>query len=188
MESWVQIWRPRPNALQILFNYPTPAIVFETATKPSRFAPFWRHAKRHLNVQKCSVPISFLHFWLRNVLRAATACAFSTSQLPKVVRTWCVLYILASTCASHHNRVQFFISHLPRWLRTRRFSEPIFRPSGATNHLKIQWLATLLPFHTPASSFLSPFFFSDLVSSSLLLSDSSHLCFSICPCCRKFDF
>ena len=27
-----------------------------------------------------------------------------------------------------------FISHLARWLRTRRFSEPTFRPSGATNH------------------------------------------------------
>ena len=28
--------------------------------------------------------------------------------------------------------VHFFISHLARWLRTRRFSEPTFRPSGAT--------------------------------------------------------
>ena len=49
------------------------------------------HAKRHLNVQKCSRTLSFLHFWLRNVLRATTACTFSTSQLPKVVRHWCVL-------------------------------------------------------------------------------------------------
>ena len=46
------------------------------------------HAKAHLNVQKCSVPISFLHFWLGHVLRATTACTFSTSQLPKVVRGW----------------------------------------------------------------------------------------------------
>ena len=38
--------------------------------------------------------------------------------------------------ASRHNCVQFFISHLARWLRTRRFSEPAFRPSGATNHWK----------------------------------------------------
>ena len=28
------------------------------------------------------------------------------------------------------------ISHLASWLRTRRFSEPTFRPSGATNHWK----------------------------------------------------
>ena len=105
------------------------------------------------------------------MLRATTACTFSTSQLPKVVRQWCFLYILTwkcasrhngvhffdiSTsksgptmvcfvlvlyiftwkCASRHNGVQFFISHLASWLRTRRFSEPTFRPSGAPNHWK----------------------------------------------------
>ena len=101
------------------------------------------------------------------MLRATTACTFSTSQLPKVVRPWCVLYILTSKCASRHNGVHFFdIStsksgpnvvcfvhfdlemcfapqrranfhlFLASWLRTRRFSEPTFRPSGATNHWK----------------------------------------------------
>ena len=70
------------------------------------------------------------------MLRATTACTFSTSQLPKVVRTWCVLCILTWKCASRHNGVHFFISHLARCLRTRRFSEPTFRPSGATNHWK----------------------------------------------------
>ena len=75
-------------------------------------------------------------FWLRNVLRATTACTSSTSQLPKVVRTPCVLYILTSKCASRHNGMQLFISHLASWLRTRRFSEPTFRPSGAPNHWK----------------------------------------------------
>ena len=65
---------------------------------------------------------------------------FSSSQLPKVVRAWCVLYILTWKCASRHTGVQFlitFISHPARWLRTRRFSEPTFRPSSrATNHWK----------------------------------------------------
>ena len=70
------------------------------------------------------------------MLRATTACTFSTSQLPKVVREWCVLYILTWKCASRHNGVQLFISHLASWLRTRRFSEPTFRPSGAPNHWK----------------------------------------------------
>ena len=70
------------------------------------------------------------------MLRATTACTFSTSQLPKVVRHWCVLYILTWKCASRHNGVHFFISHLASWLRTRRFSEPTFRPSRATNHWK----------------------------------------------------
>ena len=53
-----------------------------------------------------------------------------------MVRTWCVLYILTWKCASRHNGVHFFISHLASWVRTRRFSEPTFRPSGATNHWK----------------------------------------------------
>ena len=60
----------------------------------------------------------------------------SASQFLKVLRSWGALYILTWTCASRHNSVQFFISHLARWLRTRRFSEPIFRPSGATHHWK----------------------------------------------------
>ena len=70
------------------------------------------------------------------MLRATTACTFSTSQLPKVVQTPGVLYILTWKCASRHNGVQFFIAPVASWLRTRRFSEPTFRPSGATNHWK----------------------------------------------------
>ena len=66
------------------------------------------HFFRHLNCQKWSGAGVFCTFWLRNVLRATTACTFSTSQLPKVVRTWCVLYILTSKCASRHNGVHFF--------------------------------------------------------------------------------
>ena len=86
--------------------------------------------------QKCCERDLDSTFWLGHVLRATTACTFSTSQLPRVLRSWGVLYILTSTCASRHNGVQFFISHLASWLRTRRFSEPTFRPSGATNHWK----------------------------------------------------
>ena len=70
------------------------------------------------------------------MLRATTACTFSTSQLPKVVRSSSVLSILTWKCASRHNGVHFSMSHLASWLRTRRFSEPTFRPSGATNHSK----------------------------------------------------
>ena len=56
-------------------------------------------------------------------------------------------------CASRHNGVQFFISHLASWLRTRCFSEPTFRPSGATNHRKTRCFVTFLPFRAPGSSF-----------------------------------
>ena len=100
------------------------------------FAPQRRALVQHLNFQKWSERGVLCTFWLLNVLRATAACTFSTSQLPKVARTWCALYSLTWKCASRHNGVQFFISHLASWLRTRRFSEPTFRPSGATNHWK----------------------------------------------------
>ena len=102
------------------------------------------------------------------MLRATTACTFSTSQLPKVVRSSSVLSILTWKCASRHNGVHFFMSHLASWLRTRRFSEPTFRPSGATNH----WKNTVNR-DFPIFSRIYLFFLLILVSS-----DSSHLCFS----------
>ena len=108
------------------------------------------------------------------MLRATTACTFSTSQLPKVVRTWCVLYILTWKCASRHNGVQLFIAHLASWLRTRRFSEPTFRPSGAPNHGKNTVFRDF-----PTFSRICIFFLLTLLSSNLsLLSASSLLCFS----------
>ena len=72
------------------------------------FAPQRRALFGHLNFQKWSDTEVFCTFSLRNVLRATTACTFSTSQLPKVVRSWCVLYIFTSKCVSRHNRVHFF--------------------------------------------------------------------------------
>ena len=72
------------------------------------FAPQRRALFRHRNFQKWSDAGVFCTCWLWNVLRATAACTFSTSQLPKVVRRWCVLYILTSKCASRHNGVQFF--------------------------------------------------------------------------------
>ena len=133
---------------------------------PQRRALFW-----HLNFQKWSENGVFCTFWLRNVLRTTTACTFSTSQLLKVLRSWGVLYILTWKCASRHNGVQFFISHLASWLRTRRFSEPTFRPSGATNHWKNTVFRDFPTFSRTCIFFLltlsllwSAFFYSSLLS------------------------
>ena len=235
------------------------------------FAPQRRALFQHLNFQKWSEHGVLCTFWLRNVLRATTACTFSTSELPKVVQTPGVLYILTSTCASRHNGVHFstselpkvvrtpgalyiltwkcasrhngvhffdistsksgpsmvcfvhfdlemcfapqrralfwhlslqkwsehgvfctfwlqkcasrhngvqiFISHLASWLRTRRFSEPTFRPSGATNHWKNTVFRDFSPFRASASSFFWLFLF--WLFSPLLFN---------CPYCRKFHF
>ena len=153
------------------------------------FAPQRRARFRHRNFEKCSEREVLLPFSLANdALRATTACTFSTSQLPKVVRTCSVLSVLTSKCASRHNGVQFFISHLASWLRTRRFSKPTFRPSGATNHWKNTvfrkfptFSRTWIFFPLRLSLFWSSFFFSSLrwLFPSLLF---------ICPYCRKFDF
>ena len=59
-------------------------------------APQRRALFRHLNFQKCSDAGVLCAFWLRNVLRATTACTFSTSEPPKVARTCGVLSILTS--------------------------------------------------------------------------------------------
>ena len=206
------------------------------------FAPQRRALFRHLNLQKWREHVVFCTFWLRNVLRATTACTFSTSQLPKVVREWCVLYILTSKCASRHNGVHFFdiatsksgpelrcvlyiltskcasrhngvhffdtstsksgpnpqflthftskcasrhngvqlfISHLPRSLRTRRFSEPTFQPSGATKPRKNTVFRDFPTFSRTCIFFL-------LIFSLLTLLPAD--CFFISPYCRKFDF
>ena len=161
------------------------------------FAPQRRALFRHLKCQKWPAPLVFLTFWLGNVLRATTACTLSTSQAPKVVRTPSVFIILTWKCASRHNSVQFFISPLASWLRTRRCSEPTFRPSGATNHLKNtvnRDFPTFAHLHLLLLT-LSLLLFSLLIFlfySSLFWSFSSLCLFPallfICPYCRKFDF
>ena len=83
------------------------------------FAPQRRALFRHLNLQKWSVHGVFCAFSLRNVLRATTTCTFSTSQLPKVVRTpevfctfWLRNVLLATTACT------FSTSQLPKVVRT----------------------------------------------------------------------
>ena len=152
------------------------------------FAPQRRALFRHRNFQKCSEREVLSTFWLRNVLRATTACTFSSSQLPKVVWDRQFFTLLTSKRASRHNGVQFFISHLARWHRTRRFSELTFRPSGATNHWKIAvnrdfstCSRTCIFFPLTLSLLWSSFFFSSL------LWRFPPLPFSICPFCRKYE-
>ena len=119
------------------------------------FAPQRRALFRHRNFQKWSDHGVFCTFWLENVLRATTACTFSTSQLPKVVRPWCVLYILTAGSA-------------PAALASLLFDPPEPQIIGKT-----KWIATFLPFRASYS------FSSTLISSNLsLLSASSLLCFS----------
>ena len=73
-----------------------------------RFSPQRRAILRHPTFEKCSEDYSFLTFSLPNVFFATTACIFSTSELPKVLRTCGVLCIFTSKSAFRHNGVHFF--------------------------------------------------------------------------------
>ena len=134
------------------------------------FAPQRRALYPHLNFQKWSDPAVLCTFWLRNVLRATTACTFSTSQLPKVVRTWCALYMLTYKCASRHNGVHFFILIWPDGSAPAPLASLLFDPPEPQIIGKTQCFATFLPFRASASSFFWLFLFSDLLSSTLLFS------------------
>ena len=104
---------------------------FKMYVSPQRRAFF-----RHLNFKKCSRTLSFLTFSLANARFATAACIFSTSELQKVLRSWRALYIFTSKCAFRHSGMQFLISPLSSYLRTRRFNRPTFGLTRHTNHWK----------------------------------------------------
>jgi len=95
-------------------------------------------------------------------------------------------------CFAPQRRAIFFISHLAKWLRTCRFSEPTFRPSGATHHCKNTVFGDLPTFshlsHTWTFLLLTFSFliFFLLLFSSLTLPISAF--FLSISYCRKFDF
>ena len=117
----------RNTSLQILFNGPTPAIVFGNATKPSHFTHFWegaqslaRATRNDIWTQKWREHVVLCTFWLGNVLRATMACTFLTSEVPKVVREWCVFaHFYLEMCFAPKRRAPFHLSsgqmapHLP---------------------------------------------------------------------------
>ena len=87
---------------------PPKVVVFCICDLELCFASQRRALFRHLHFQKWSKHRVFCTFSLRNVLRATTACTFSTSQLPKVVRRWCVLDL--KMCFAPQRRAIFHLS------------------------------------------------------------------------------
>ena len=147
--------------------------VFNTFDLEMCFAPQRRALFRHRNFQKWSGPGVFCTFWLGNVLRATTACTFSTSQLPKVVRTPGVLYILTWKCAScNFSSLIWPAGSAPAALASLLFDPPEPQIIGKT-----QCFATFLPFRASVSSVFLLFLF--WLFSPLLFN---------CPYCRKFHF
>ena len=124
------------------------------------FAPQRRALFRHRNCQKWSEPGVFCTFWLRNVLRATTACNFSSLIWPDGSAPAALASLLFdfSTLRSHKSLEKHNVSRL----------------SYLFAHLRLL-----------SSDSFSSLIFSLLLFSSLWLFPS--LLF-ICPYCRKFDF
>ena len=141
------------------------------------FAPQRRALFRHRNFQKWSDHGVFCTFWLQNVLRATTACTFSTSQLPKVVRSSSALSILTWKCASRHNGVHFSCLIWPAGSAPAALASLLFDPPEPQIIGKTQWIATFLSFRASTSSFFWSFLF--WLFSPLLFN---------CPYCRKYSF
>ena len=145
------------------------------------------HAKARLNVQKCSVPVSFfaLLTW-KCALRHNSVHFFNISTSKSAPNLVCFVRFDLEMCFAPQRHAIFHLSS--GQLRTRRFSEPTFRPSGATNDWKnsVSRLSYLFAhLHLLSSDSFSSLIFSLLLFSSLWLFPS--LLF-ICPYCRKFDF
>ena len=81
------------------------------------FAPQRRALFQHLNFHKWSENGVFCTFWLRNVLRATTACTFSTSQLPKVVWDRQFLHFWLRNVLRATTACTFSTSQLPKVVR-----------------------------------------------------------------------
>ena len=170
----VREWR----VLYILFD-------LEMCFAPQRRALFW-----HPQLPKVvRTLVCFVHFDLEMCFAPQRRALFWHLNFQKRSGHWCVLYILTWKSASRHNGVQLFISHLASWLRTRRFSEPTFRPSGAPNHWKNTVFRDFSYLFAHLHLLSSYSFSSTLLSSNLsLLSASSQLCFSSVHIVGSFDF
>ena len=154
-----------------------------TVTEPSRIAHFWKGAQspapatqNHIwtykrgpgmvcfvdvDLEICLAPQQRALFWLLNFQRCSKPAVFCKKWLR---------HVRATTARN------FFSSHLARWLRTRRFSEPTFRPSAATNQWKKQSESRLYLFahlHLLSSHSFSSLIFSILLFSSLTLPTSA---------------
>ena len=98
--SWSEATSEPPKVVR------TPSVLY--ILTPQRRALF-----RHLNFQKWSDAGVFCTFWLRK-----TACTFSTSQLPKVVWTWCVCTFWLGNVLRATTACTFSTSQLPKVVRT----------------------------------------------------------------------
>ena len=148
------------------------------------FSPQRRAIFEHLNFKKLSRTLSFLTFSLPNVLFATAACNFWTSELQKVVPDPQFFNIFTSECAFRHSGVQFLMSPLSTYLRTRRFNRPTFGLTRHTNLWKNTAFRDFSNIWRGRIFFLLTFWLLHLLSTDLI----TLLLLFNSPYCRKFLF
>ena len=101
-----------------------------------------------------------------------------------MLRSWRVLRILTCKCAFRHSGVQFLISPLSTYLRTRRFNRPTFGLTRHTNLWKNTALRDFSNIWRGLIFFLLTFWLLHLLSTDLI----TLLLLFNSPYCRKFLF
>ena len=172
-------------SLQILFKCPTPANAFETATKPSRFCSLVTrstilcacHAQRHPDDIWTSKsgpnPWCFQHFDLDMCFPPKRRALFRHVNFQKWFCTFWLGNVLRDTTECNFSCRTWPHGSAPAALVSLLFDPPEQQIIGKNTVNR-----DFATFRAPASSFFRLFLFFD----------SSHLCFSICPYCRKFHF
>ena len=153
-------------------------------TKPSRSSDFWQGAQSLAPAAQNNIwtfksaprPSAFHAFGSKMCLAPQRRAPFRHVNFQEwsencLLNVFWLGNVLCATTACNFPSLIWPGSSAPAALASLLFDPPETETIGKT-----RWVATFLPCRAPASSF-SPFLFSDFLSSSLLLSDSSHLCF-----------
>ena len=118
------------------------------------------------------------------MLFATAAYNFLASELPKVVPDRQFFNILTCKCAFRHSGVQFLMSPLSTYLRTRRFNRPTFGLTRHTNLWKNTAFRDFSNIWRGCIFFLLTFWLLHLLSTDL----TTLLLLFNSPYCRKFLF
>ena len=111
----MHLWRSSSNAPRLPSFLEMPQTLTFCSLLPRCTIPCACHAKRHLNVQKCSVPLSFLHFWLGNMHRATTACTFDIWTSKSGPRMVCFVHFDFEMCFAPQRRALFRYLNFQKW-------------------------------------------------------------------------
>ena len=122
----------------------------------------------HISSSKSGPNVAcFVHYHFQMCFAPQRRVLFNISTSKSAPTMRCFVHF-TSKSASRHNGLQLFMSHLPRCLRTRRFSEPTLRYPGATKHWKNTVFRDFSTFSRTCIFSLLTFSISSLLTSDLL--------------------